>query len=210
MKPTQFNPQKPTAILFVGQSGAGKGTQVQLLPAIFRHLCRVHMFETGLKVRSLAKEDSFAGRQAKKLNDTGKLQPLEWAIMFWMNFLKEKLTGEPEVVIIDGSPRRIEEAQAMERILVDFYDMDVFVIHIIVPDTIAGSRIKERASKENRPESATPEAIKEKLGWYHTQVVPAVEWIKQSSKFTLIEVDGTPEEAEVNLKIATALFKEKI
>ncbi len=200
--------EKPFIILLLGQSGAGKGTQSRMLAEHFPKICpdrKVLRFATGNEVRALAKEDSHAGKIARERNSRGELQPLEWAVTFWTNFLWKNYTGE-EYIIFDGAPRRVDEALRLQSLLADFYKIPIVAVHIMISDDEALRRIVERHAKENRDETANSEAIRNKLRWYHDDVLPAVAHMKQEDAFTVIEVDGNQSKQDVFEAIISQIF----
>ncbi len=200
--------EQPFIILLLGQSGAGKGTQSRMLAEHLAKICpdkKVLRFATGTEVRALAKEDSHAGAIARERNSRGELQPLEWAVTFWTNFLWKNYTGQ-EYIIFDGAPRRVDEAHRLQSLLADFYKIPIVAVHIMISDDEALRRIVERHAKENRDETASVEAIRNKLLWYHDDVLPAVAHMKREDDFAVIEVDGHQSKQAVFEAIVSKLF----
>ncbi len=208
-KKISFPAQKPFAIMLIGQSGSGKGT---LAPLLMNHLLlndssrKVLISATGDHFRKLLKENNYTTNLIKEKNDSGELIPLAWPVMLISTFLTDHFTGD-EYIIFDGSPRRKDEAKIMESLIRDFYGLEIFVIHLTVDDDTAFKRLIERHKHNPRPETSNPESIREKLSWYHKDVMPAIRYMKTSHAFVVIEVDGTISKEAVFEKVIEELFE---
>ena len=96
-------------IILLGAPGAGKGTQSEI---ISRKL-GIPTISTGNILRAAVKEGTPIGLQAKSYMDAGKLVPDEIII----GIIQERL-AEPDCAggfILDGVPRTIAQAEALER-----------------------------------------------------------------------------------------------
>ena len=100
-------------LVFLGAPGAGKGTQAQRLAAQEQ----IPHISTGDILRESVKRGTPLGLQAKGYMDAGKLVPDEVVI----GLVREKLTS-PECArgyILDGFPRTVAQAEALDRILTE-------------------------------------------------------------------------------------------
>jgi adenylate kinase len=122
-------------IIMLGAPGAGKGTQAQKLA---QHLS-IPQISTGDMLRQAVSEETPLGIEAKKYMDAGKLVPDDVVIGIVAERIKK-----PDCVrgfILDGFPRTIEQAQALDSIAkIDW------VINIDVPEDILVERITGRRS----------------------------------------------------------------
>jgi adenylate kinase len=101
-------------------------------------------------------------------------------------------------VMLDGFPRTLPQAEALETMLAEIgRELDAVIV-LEVPDDVARARMLERARTDD-----TPEAIAKRLGAYHSQTAPLVEWYRARDK--VAPIDGTPEIGEVWLQIEGAL-----
>ena len=98
-------------ILLMGPPGAGKGTQAARLVEEFK----IPHISTGDMFRAAVKEGTELGKQAKACMDAGQLVPDEVTI----GIVKERLAKADceKGFILDGFPRTVEQAVALDNIL---------------------------------------------------------------------------------------------
>ena len=120
------------AIIF-GPPGSGKGTYASRL----KSRLGVHVIATGDIFREILKEDTTLGRKVKGYVEKGLLVPDDIVI----DVLKQHLSQVPTQTgfILDGYPRAIEQAQALEKIV----KIDVVLLQM-VPDWIIIERLSSR------------------------------------------------------------------
>lgn len=98
-------------IVLIGSPGAGKGTHAKILSKKFH---AVHL-ATGDLLRIRTKDGSELGKRAKEIMDQGQLVPDEIVIAM----IRERLS-EPDAkngFILDGFPRTVHQAEALENML---------------------------------------------------------------------------------------------
>ncbi|GAW90889.1 adenylate kinase [Calderihabitans maritimus] len=114
-------------LLLMGPPGAGKGTQAE---GLIEKL-KVPHISTGDMFRKAIKEGTELGRKAKEYMDAGQLVPDEVTV----GIVKERLQ-EPDCqqgFLLDGFPRTVAQAEALDKILSEL-DMNLdAVINIEVP-----------------------------------------------------------------------------
>ncbi|MCC6198631.1 nucleoside monophosphate kinase [Candidatus Nomurabacteria bacterium] len=167
-------------IIFTGQSGCGKGTQINLMRKKYFELTYQEIFisETGKLFREHIPLVSPYFKKLTTTQNSGKRQPACIASSLWIRHILHDYTGGP--MLIDGSPRSTDEARDMISFFKYFMEKEIFVFHIVVSDEEAMRRIlarNEYLRSKNLPireDCSTPEKIEQKLLWYETDVLPAI------------------------------------
>jgi len=189
-----LNHMQPQTFIFFGPSGSGKGTQVKLLQEEIKKKDpggTILYLETGEKFRELIKKESFTAKIAKEIIGKGELIPEFLPIWIWTQYIVENLTGQ-EHLFFDGSPRKLEEAKVLDSAIKFYNRENPVVVSIEVSDKWATERLKERGREDDNKED-----IKERLDWYHKNVIPTMEYFKNNSYYKFISINGeqTIEEA---------------
>ena len=169
-------------ILF-GPPGAGKGTQASALVKKYG-LCHI---STGELLRQEIAEGSELGKQAKALIDAGALVPDE--VVEGMIESKFKTLKDVNGFLLDGFPRTVAQAEALDNMLTNMGDSVTSLLSIMIPDDMIKERIRHRASIEGRADDAKEETISNRIKTYHEKTEPLIEFYKNARKY--IEVDGT-------------------
>jgi adenylate kinase len=94
--------------------------------------------------------------------------------------------------ILDGFPRTLVQAEALEKILKD--KANVYVVNLDIPDEVLIKRILGRAaeSKEKRADD-TEEVAKKRLAVYHQESEPLVGYYKKSGQLIVTVKENTPD-----------------
>lgn len=185
----------PQTLVFLGRSGSGKGTQVELIKKMLQPYLYVY---TGDLFRALAKTEGFAGKKIKGVIDTGGL-PQEWLASFlWQRELIEKFNGG-ENLIFDGTPRRFHEAEELDEVLEWLERKEgLRAVLVDITEEEAETRLLKRARTDD-----TKESIKSRLSWFKTSTEPVIDYYEKSGR--LIRVDGMGSVEEIHQRIKTAL-----
>ena len=125
-------------IILLGPPGAGKGTQAAKIIEKYR----VPQISTGDILRAAVREGTELGKKAKEYMDAGKLVPDEVVI----GIIKERLSQDDckNGYILDGFPRTVKQAEALDEMLNEMSSQIDFVICIDVPDEELVKRITGR------------------------------------------------------------------
>lgn len=176
-------------ILF-GPPGAGKGTHAVAIAAKynFKHI------STGELLRGEIKAGTELGKKAKELIDAGCLVPDE-VVEGMIEKAFDTITGY-DGFLLDGFPRTLAQAEALDKILAARGDALNGVISIMIPDELVFERIKHRASIEGRADDASDEIIANRIKTYHNQTEPLIDFYKKDGRYH--EVDGYPGTLEEN------------
>lgn len=185
-------------VIFFGRSGSGKGTQATLLKEYLEKNDPDHpviYIETGRELRNLTKKEGLTSELTRKVMEEGALMPAFIPAWAWTNILIEKYTGN-EHIILDGIARRKKEAVIVEGML-DFYERkDARVINLDVTREWAFEKLKARGRADD-----TDEDINQRLDWYDTEVIPALEFFRESKIISVIDVNGETSIEEVQKEI---------
>lgn len=191
------------ACIFIGRSGCGKGTQVDLYIKKLQEingLKTLHV-ETGSFFREFIKSSSYTSQITKSVVDTGGLMPESIAIGLWINYLIKNYTGK-ENLVFDGAPRKLPEAILLDGTL-NFYKIPKYiVIYINVSKEWATERLLARGRKDD-----TKEGIEKRMSWFDKDVMPSVEFFKKSENCEFVEINGEQTIEEVSNELISKIFK---
>ncbi|NTW05637.1 MAG: adenylate kinase [Peptococcaceae bacterium] len=125
-------------LLIMGPPGAGKGTQAEVL---VKELGIVHI-STGDMFRNAIKDGTEMGMKAKEYMDKGELVPDEVVI----GMVKERIgfADCENGFLLDGFPRTVEQAQALDVSLEELNIKLDGVINIVVPEEKLMARLTGR------------------------------------------------------------------
>lgn len=190
------------SFIFIGRSGCGKGTQVQLLMKVLKKKDPsrgILYIQTGQVIRDFIQGPTVTQQKAKILYDTGGLQPEFLAVHMWVKQLVEKYDGNQHL-IFDGTPRKYHEAGVVNSIF-GFYGLkDPHVINIeISPEESLRRLLLRKRMDDNETE------IKRRLSWYETDVAPAVEYFRKNPDYKFLKIDGDRGVEEIHQDIVKSL-----
>jgi len=193
-------------LILLGAPGAGKGTQAEILSK----LLNVPTISTGNILRAAMKNGTPVGLEAKSYVEAGKLVPDAVII----GIIQERL-AEPDCAngyILDGVPRTIPQAEAMETMGIDVDTaLSIEVDDEVIVERMSGRRTcpacggtyhvvnnppKTEGICDNCGAALTvrkddaPETVKARLVTYHTETEPLKAFYEARQK--LVKVDNRP------------------
>lgn len=213
--------------ILIGRSGSGKGTQAKLLNKHFGG--NLFHVVTGDLFRHLAKQKTDTSKRIAEILIEGGLPFDDLATTLWMYQIAHNLK-EDQGLICDGFPRRVKEAENLDRFL-EFLKrkQDVRVLLIDVSEKEAFDRLtKRRACKKcgrlipwvgefkklkvcecggklyYRTDDK-PKAIKGRMEYFKKSVVPTIDYYKKQKR--LIRIDGEQSIEDVFKDILKAIEK---
>ena len=174
-------------LILLGPPGAGKGTQAQRLVA--KH--GIVQLSTGDMLRAAVKAGTPVGLRAKDIMDRGDLVPDEIVVAI----VSDRI-DEPDArngFILDGFPRTVAQAEALEKMLAEKGLRLDGVIELKVDEDILIRRIESRIAEmrargEALRKDDDPEVLKSRLEVYRRQTAPLIDYYRQEG--TLRAVDG--------------------
>jgi adenylate kinase len=168
-------------IIIFGPPGAGKGTQA----AMIKDKYGILHISTGDMLRASVKEGTEVGKLAKSFMDKGELVPDDVMV----EVIRGRI-AKPDAkngFMLDGFPRTIPQAEALDRMLRNNGLMIDAVISIEVNDREIINRISGRQAEENREDDKV-DVVKNRLRVYRDQTEPLKGYYRD--KGILKEVDG--------------------
>ena len=199
-------------LIFLGPPGAGKGTQAT---GVSSHL-RVPHISTGDMVRSAIKNQTPTGLEAKRYMDAGQLVPDSVVIAM----VKERL-AMPDCengYLLDGFPRTVEQAEALEKFAAPDAVVDIEVPDEMLVDRLTGRRvcatcsgtfhISKLADEKLCPvcggelyqrDDDKPATISNRLNVYHEQTAPLIGYYAGLGRLKRIDGNARPEDVFQNI-----------
>ncbi len=207
-------------IILLGPPGAGKGTQAKMIERDFG----IPQLSTGDIIRLAIQNQTEWGKKAEAFVKEGKLVPDDVVI----GIVKEKLTqGDlASRFILDGFPRTLAQAEALEKMLEELHvniDM-VLYFHMDAEEIVnrlSARRICEQCQTPynllSKPPARDeicdvcggkviqraddrPEVIRQRLKVYQEQTEPLIEFYKRKQLLRVVPSSGTIEEVYAQVK----------
>ena len=176
-------------ILF-GPPGAGKGTHSGAISEKYN----LKHISTGELLRAEIAAGTELGQKAKSLISVGALVPDE-VVEGMIENAFDTIKGV-DGFLLDGFPRTLAQAEALDAILAKRGESVTAVVSIMIPDELIYKRIEGRALIEGRADDADRSIIKHRIDTYHSQTEPLIAFYKEQGKY--YEVDVTADTIEEN------------
>jgi len=168
-------------VVLMGAPGAGKGTQAKLLEKELG----LPQVATGDLFRANLKNQTELGNLARTYMDKGQLVPDEVTVAM----VKDRLS-QPDCkngAILDGFPRTVAQADALNELLTEFNSFISIVPHIFVDPDVLVERLLKRAEIEGRADD-NEKTIRTRMQVYQEETAPLLDYYKK--KGLLVEIDG--------------------
>jgi adenylate kinase len=219
-------------LILFGPPGAGKGTQADRLQRDFQ----LPFISTGDMLRGNVKDETELGQEAKRYMDAGDLVPDDLIVAMAADRLQED--DAQDGFILDGFPRTLDQADALERQLAELGRRVTTALLIDLPDEevirrLSGRRVcvksghnyhvefdppkhegvcDQDGSRLIQRDDDKPEVIENRLKVYHDQTEPLVDHF--DAQGLMRRIDGTRPAAEVHdhirAVIATLRLEENV
>ena len=182
-------------VIFFGPPGVGKGTQAAI---IAQRMGWAHI-STGDMLREHVRDGTTLGVMAEGYMKKGLLVPDDLVIEMFMGRLLELKPDQG--FVLDGFPRTLVQAEALDAALVREGKSIDRAVHITAPDDVLLERMVGRAAEPARSDD-TPEAMRVRLEKQKPSPELLGHYRKQGK---LREVDGRPDVPTVTAGILHAL-----
>ena len=174
-------------LILLGPPGAGKGTQAQRLVA--KH--RIVQLSTGDMLRAAVAAATPVGLRAKSIMDRGELVPDEVVVAIIADRIDQP--DAKRGFVLDGFPRTVPQAQALDRLLAERGLALDGVIELKVDEGILIKRIETRVAEmsargERLRADDNPDVLRGRLVAYRAQTAPLADYYAR--KGMLKSVDG--------------------
>ena len=190
-------------MILLGAPGAGKGTQAERLCKVLE----IPTISTGNILRAAVKNGTPTGLKAKAFMDAGKLVPDEVII----GIITERLAEDDckNGYILDGVPRTIAQAEAMEKAGINFDAVvSIEVADEVIMERMSGRRVCESCGasyhlvavppkvagvcdscggKLVQRKDDAPETVKDRLAVYHKETEPLKDFYAQRGLLKTVE-----------------------
>lgn len=202
-------------IIMLGAPGAGKGTQAKRIAEKYG----IPHISTGDIFRANIKSGTELGRRAKAYMDQGLLVPDEIVVDIVVDRLKQSDCANG--YILDGFPRTIPQAEALDNALKTIEETIDYAINVEVSDSYIVERMSGRRACLNcgatyhvvniptkvegicdvcgsevvLRDDDKPETVLKRLNVYHEQTQPLIDYYSKQN--LLVDVDGTKDMSEV-------------
>lgn len=169
-------------IILLGPPGAGKGTQAERL----MRECGYIQLSTGDIFRAAVEEGTKLGQKVKAIMDAGKL--IDDATI--LEVIRERLMASDTNagVILDGFPRTLVQAEALDAMLADMQRAVDRVIEMRVDETQLAERILKRATESGDSRSDdNMEVLQKRLAVYHENTAPIIPYYRERGKLSVVD-----------------------
>ena len=173
------------SIIIFGPPGVGKGTQAKLISD------KLNLFHlsTGEYLRKAIAEETELGRKAGEIVNKGHLVPDDIMIGIVKEALKDGI--KENGFILDGFPRTIEQAKALDIMLKELNLNNEIILHLTADDNEIVRRLLLRGRADDLEET-----IRHRLTVYSKETEPVINYYKNNAN--VVTINGVGEVNDIN------------
>lgn len=179
-------------VVLIGAPGSGKGTQ----GVVLAERLDVPYLSTGDLLRDNVARGTELGRRVAAYLDRGELVPDDLIVRVVHDRLAA-LEGRGGHVL-DGFPRTVAQAEAVERMLPD--GLAAVVVYLALADDVARERLEHRDS--GRSDDADEDTIEHRLEVFHSETEPLVAYYRDRGILREVDADRPPEAILADIEAA--------
>ncbi|KAF2255229.1 UMP-CMP kinase-like protein [Trematosphaeria pertusa] len=188
-----WSPDDVTVIFVLGGPGAGKGTQCSKLVADygFKHLSAGDLLR-----EEQDRPGSEFGEMIKTYIKEGTIVPMEVTVQLLENAMKLAMEKEKKTMfLIDGFPRKLDQAHAFERSVVP----SKFTLFFDCPEDVMEERLINRGKTSGRADD-NPESIRKRFRTFVETSMPVVHEFESQGKVVKVEATKGPDDVYDEVK----------
>ncbi|KAF2658251.1 UMP-CMP kinase-like protein [Lophiostoma macrostomum CBS 122681] len=188
-----FSPDDVTVIFVLGGPGAGKGTQCAKLVADFGFK---HLSAGDLLREEQDRPGSEFGEMIKSYIKEGTIVPMEVTVQLLENAMRHTIdTDNKKLFLIDGFPRKLDQAHAFEHSVVP----SKFTLFFDCPEDVMQERLLKRGETSGRADD-NMESIKKRFRTFVETSMPVVDEFETQGKVVKVSATKGPDEVYAETK----------
>lgn len=171
-------------LVLIGPPGSGKGTQ----GVVLAERLDVPYLSTGDLLRDQVARQTPLGRRVADVLDQGELVPDDLIVEAVLDRLAA--LQHDGGYLLDGFPRTVAQAESADEELPD--GLADIVVYLSLSDDVARERLRHREG--GRSDDADQETVEHRLGVFHRETEPLVDYYRARGVLRTVDGDRPPEE----------------